>query len=300
MLKMPPQKRFPAVLLCAAFSARRALWFLKSARSFTPRATRSRAIGRGAAGVSLEDILEELIAERTSLASAVSAPRSLDARRVRRRVRSMEDAIRVGRAITVRPNVLPSRGVETELLTSRVPPSPAQAIKLAKDELVKRDRKNKTHVADALDLVNLLAKATNGTLESPAEVLQAIGVAWQAINASNATAARASRADGKGRPSAHASDAPAADLADALLLVQSRWLEEGLEHRPQRGRFRHARRPRQPQERQDGAIIHDQLVPAQPMRCLPPGRQGDQGTTSPPRRTAPIEPTRRWWSRCAR
>ena len=93
---------------------------------------------------------------------------------------------------------------------------------------MKRDRKNKTHVADALDLVNLLAKATNGTLESPAEVLQAIGVAWQAINASNATAARASRADGKGRPSAHASDAPAADLADALLLVQSRWLEEGL------------------------------------------------------------------------
>ena len=93
---------------------------------------------------------------------------------------------------------------------------------------MKRDRKNKTRVADALDLVNLLAKATNGTLESPAEVLQAIGVAWQAINASNATAARASRADGKGRPSAHASDAPAADLADALLLVQSRWLEEGL------------------------------------------------------------------------
>ena len=76
---------------------------------------------------------------------------------------------------------------------------------------MKRDRKNKTRVADALDLVNLLAKATNGTLESPAEVLQAIGVAWQAINASNATAARASRADGKGRPSAHASDAPAAE-----------------------------------------------------------------------------------------
>ena len=93
---------------------------------------------------------------------------------------------------------------------------------------MKRDRKNKTRVADALDLVDLLAKATNGTLESPAEVLQAIGAAWQVINASNATAARASRADGKGKPSAHASDAPAADLADALLLIQSRWLEEGL------------------------------------------------------------------------
>ena len=32
---------------------------------------------------------------------------------------------------------------------------------------MKRDRKNKTRVADALDLVNLLAKATNGTLEVP-------------------------------------------------------------------------------------------------------------------------------------
>ena len=215
---------------CAALRlARRALWFLKSARSFTPRATRSRAIGRGAAGVSLEDILEELIAERTSRFRGLGAAFS------RRSARSSEGSSHERTpsgwvARSHRPPQRPSlaRSPETELLTSRVPPPLAQAIKLAKDELVKRDRKNKTRVADALDLVNLLAKATNGTLESPAEVLQAIGVAWQAINASNATAARASRADGKGRPSAHASDAPAADLADALLLVQSRWLEEGL------------------------------------------------------------------------
>ena len=156
---------------------------------------------------------------------------------------------------------------------------------------MKRDRKNKTHVADALDLVNLLAKATNGTLESPAEVLQAIGVAWQAINASNATAARASRADGKGRPSAHASDAPA-PLTSLMLFSSSNpdGSRARARHRPRRGRFRHARRPRQPQERQDGAIIHDQLVPAQPMRCLPPGRQGDQGRRRALGGAAPIEP----------
>lgn len=107
-----------------SYSARRALWFLKSARSFTPRATRSRAIGRGAAGVSLEDILEELIAER------ISRFRGLGAAFSRRSARSSEGSSHGGRHPggsrdpTVRPNVLPSRGVPRPSCSPRAFPLP--------------------------------------------------------------------------------------------------------------------------------------------------------------------------------
>ena len=208
----------------------------------------------------------------------------------------MEDAIRVRRAIP--PSAFPRAVSRDRVLTSRTPP-PAQAIKLAKDELVKRDRKNKTRVADALDLVDLLAKATNGTLESPAEVLQAIGAAWQVINASNATAARASRADGKGKPSAHASDAPAADLADAPPhpIPMARGGPPG--HRPRRGRLPCT--PVHVNHKNVKTALSSMINWSQRNRCesFLPGVKAIKEDVAA-KADGPIEPTRRWWTRCAR
>ena len=83
----------------------------------------------------------------------------------------------------------------------------------AKDALAK-DRKSRA-VADALDLTNLIAKATNGTLDDPSQALHAIRSAWQSV--------RASTTDDR----ASTSPDPAA-LADALLATQQFWREEGL------------------------------------------------------------------------
>lgn len=87
----------------------------------TPRATRSRAIGHAAAGVSLEDILEELITERTSRFRGLGAAFS------RRSARSLEGSSHGGRhpgASRDPPVRLPSRRVPRPRRSPRAPPLP--------------------------------------------------------------------------------------------------------------------------------------------------------------------------------
>ena len=100
-----------------------------------------------------------------------------------------------------------------DVLPPVFPRSILQALRRAKDALAK-DRKSRA-VADALDLTNLIAKATNGTLDDPSQALHAIRSAWQSV--------RASTTDDR----ASTSPDPAA-LADALLATQQFWREEGL------------------------------------------------------------------------
>ena len=98
-----------------------------------------------------------------------------------------------------------------------------RAIERARDELAAQDKERKTTLATDLDLATIVKRAEAKSFASPEDVLAAVAVTWRE---SHVTAQAAVNAANK-RAATTALEG-VADLADAVVLIQRIWLDEGL------------------------------------------------------------------------